>query len=360
MSEERQHIGRYRIKREIGRGGMAVVYLAHDPRVERDVALKILPPHYKLETDLRERFEREAKIIASLEHPAIVPIYDYGEEEGQPYLVMRYMSGGSLDQRILRTGQRLSLDYVFLILERIAAALDIAHDAGVIHRDLKPSNILLDQYNNPFLADFGIVKLVKRVSGDRQTSTIVGTPAYMSPEQAQGVQVDRRSDIYGLGAVLFEMLTGHQPYEADSITGLLLMQVNAPIPQIQDVAPDVSAAFQQVIDSAMAKSPTQRFSSASAMAAAFGQAMRSSLLPNQDDTLIEKPDYEATVEFVSTVAETPEDEAKREISEEKDSNLVVRLRPLDIEIPDENGDDEEIAPPRFSWQQLDSEPQEKE
>lgn len=336
---------------------MAVVFLAHDPRVERNVALKILTAHYQLEADLRERFEREAKIIASLEHPSIVPIYDYGEHEGQPYIVMRYMSGGSLDHRILRTEKQLPLDYVLLIVERIAAALDVAHDAGVIHRDLKPSNILLDQYDNPFLGDFGIVKLVKRISGNWQSSTIVGTPAYMSPEQAQGDRIDRRSDIYGLGAVLFEMLTGRQPYEADSITGLLMMQVNAPIPRIKDAAPDVSAHFQDVIDKSMAKSPTQRFSTASAVAKAFRKAVNYTGPVQLDKTLIDKPREDITLENIDEAINTTIQtiESEQAIADEKKSNPVVRWRSLDIEVPDGDDSDEDDLPPKFSWQQLDDE-----
>ncbi len=346
---------------------MAVVFLAHDPRVERDVALKILTAHYQLEADLKERFEREAKIIASLEHPSIVPIYDYSEENGQPYLVMRYMSGGSLDHRILRSGEGLPINYIQVILERIGAALDVAHDAGVIHRDLKPSNILLDQYNNPFLGDFGIVKLVKRLTTNWQSSTIVGTPAYMSPEQAQGARVDRRSDIYGLGAVLYEMLTGRQPYEADSITGLLLMQVNAPVPKIRDAAPNLSN-FQPVIDKAMAKSPEERFTSALELAEAFRLAMQHSRPGSLDDTLIEEPvKAEKDVILPATPISQEQDwpggtglppaaPEQESTGEETETTPVVRWRSLDIDLPDENGDDEDYSSPQFSWQQLDAEP----
>lgn len=354
MSDEIKLIGRYKIVREIGRGGMAVVFLAHDPRVERDVALKILTAHYQLEADLRERFEREAKIIASLEHPSIVPIYDYSEQDGQPYLVMRFMSGGSLDHRISRTSERLSLSYIQLILERIAAALDIAHNAGVIHRDLKPSNILLDQYDNPFLSDFGIVKLVKRVSANWQKSTIVGTPAYMSPEQAQGGRVDQRSDIYGLGAVLYEMLTGRQPYEADSITGLLMMQVNAPVPQLRDIVPEYDYSFQKVIDKAMAKSPADRFASALEIATAFRKAIHVSS-SRLDETLIEQPLKQKKPLYESTVVEDKDqDQDKEDNKEEKDSSPVIRWRSLEIDIPDDDGDDNEPTQP-FSWTQLDTE-----
>ncbi|MCI0399531.1 MAG: protein kinase [Chloroflexi bacterium] len=338
-----QQIGRYEIKREIGRGGMAVVYLAFDPRVERNVALKVLPPRSQLDTDLRNRFEREAKIIASLEHPAIVPIYDYGEHEGQPYLVMRYMSGGGLDERIA-ANKRLPLAYIALILERIGSALDIAHERGVVHRDLKPSNILLDQYNNPFLCDFGIVKLIKRVATNWQTSTIVGTPAYMSPEQARGARVDWRSDIYGLGVVLFEMLTGRTPYNADSITGLLFMQMEAPVPQLQDLAPELSPVFQPIVNQAMAKEPASRFPSASAIAGAFAGAVR------QADTAGARTVADAAAE--ETHIESPPEGSPEPEQEESAPTPVVRWRPLDIDIPAPDEEDGE-APAGHAWRQLD-------
>src|SRR5512137_1126343 len=207
-----EKIGIYQIKSEIGRGGMATVYHAYDPRFEREVALKVLPREMLHDPQFRTRFEREAKTIALLEHPAIVPVYDFGEEGGQPYFVMRYMTGGSLSDRIKKGP--MSLQDAVHIFERIAPALDDAHAKGIIHRDLKPGNILFDQYGEPYVSDFGIAKLAAsqtNVTG----SGIVGTPAYMSPEQAQGVQIDGRSDIYGLGVILFEMLSGRQPYEGD-------------------------------------------------------------------------------------------------------------------------------------------------
>ncbi|MEJ2549704.1 MAG: serine/threonine-protein kinase [Anaerolineales bacterium] len=152
-----EYIGRYKIKEEIGRGGMATVYLAHDPRFNRDVAVKILPREFLHDPQFRGRFEREAKTLAALEHAAIVPVYDFGEQDGQLYLVMRYMPGGSLDD--LLQGRKLPLNEALEILERIAPALEKAHRKGIVHRDLKPGNILLDQDGLPYLADFGLVKL---------------------------------------------------------------------------------------------------------------------------------------------------------------------------------------------------------
>jgi serine/threonine-protein kinase len=204
-----EKIGRYEIKNELGRGGMATVYHAHDPHFKRDVALKVLPREFLHDPTFRARFEREAQTIAQLEHPAIVPVYDFGEETGQPYIVMRYMSGGSLADRLRR--ESLATSEAARIVTRLAPALDEAHSQGIVHRDLKPANILFDQRGDPYISDFGIAKL-SQDSATFTGSAIVGTPAYMSPEQARGEKdLDGRSDIYALGVILFEMLTGKRP-----------------------------------------------------------------------------------------------------------------------------------------------------
>src|SRR5574341_1685634 len=191
-------IGRYQIRAELGRGGMATVYHALDPRFEREVAIKVLPREFLHDPRFRARFEREARAIAALQHPAIVPVHDFGEQDGQPYLVMRYMPGGSLADRIQRGP--LSLSEAARILSHLAPALDAAHRRGLIHRDLKPGNILFDEYDNPYLSDFGIVKIVEESAHLTGTGGLVGTPAYMSPEQAGGGrEVDYRSDLVRAG-----------------------------------------------------------------------------------------------------------------------------------------------------------------
>src|SRR5262249_21717479 len=199
-------IGRYTIEAELGRGGMATVYRAFDPSFRREVAVKVIPSEYLHEPGFRARFEREAQTIATLEHPAIVPVYDYGEDDGQPYLVMRLMTGGSLSDRI--SHGPLSLPEAVDIIAHIAPGLDRAHALGIIHRDLKPGNILFDADNNPYISDFGIAKLTQSNTVLSRTG-MMGTPAYMSPEQARGdKQIDSRADQYGLGAVLYHMLSG--------------------------------------------------------------------------------------------------------------------------------------------------------
>lgn len=178
------NFGRYVIKNEIGRGGMATVYHAYDPLFERDVAIKVLPREFLHDPQFRTRFEREAKMIASLEHPAIVPVYDFGDDDGQPFIVMRYMSGGSLADRINQG--IIPLQEVAATITRLAPALDAAHAKGIVHRDLKPGNILYDQYDNAFLSDFGIARLIQTTPATLTGGAILGTPAYMSPEQVQG------------------------------------------------------------------------------------------------------------------------------------------------------------------------------
>ena len=268
--------GRYEIISELGRGGMATVYHAHDPRVRREVAIKVLPREFVHDPTFRARFQREAETIAALEHPAIVPVYDYGEENGQPYFVMRYMPGGSLAERI-RQGP-LSLAETNRILQRIAPALDEAHARGVIHRDLKPANILFDKNGEAYLSDFGIAKLAQ-ASGTLTGSGVIGTPAYMSPEQASGGELDGRSDLYSLGVIVFEMLTGTQPYRADTPMGLAVKHLTEPVPCILEVRGDLPPDFDQVIARAMAKRREDRYATAADLAAdvaaiAAGKAIR--------------------------------------------------------------------------------------
>jgi serine/threonine protein kinase len=243
---------------------MATVFLAQDPRFKREVAVKVLPRQFTHDPQFRVRFEREAQTIARLDHSAIVPVFDYGEEDQQPYLVMRYMPGGSLSER-LQSGP-LPLTEAAAILNRIAGALDRAHSLGIVHRDLKPANILFDQYGDAFLADFGIVKVAQATS-TLTGSAIIGTPAYMSPEQVQGTAVGAKSDIYTLGVILFEMLTGKQPYAADTPMGMAVKHIIDPVPRILDTRADLPPALDTVISCAMAKEADKRYSTATDLAA---------------------------------------------------------------------------------------------
>ncbi|GAB4568116.1 MAG: hypothetical protein Fur0017_10460 [Anaerolineales bacterium] len=254
-----EKIGRYEIKGELGRGGFATVYRAYDPRFEREVAIKFLPPELiHSDPQFRLRFEREAKIIAKLEHPSIVPVYDVGEENGQPYFVMRYMGGGALSERI--KAKTYSVQEAVKIIEQIAPGLDEAHSKGIIHRDLKPANILFTDKNVPLISDFGIAKFSQgETANDMTGSAIIGTPAYMAPEQASGDVMDGRADIYALGVILYEMVTGKQPYTADTPLGLAIKHVTEPVPRILDTNPNLPGWMEKVISTAMAKKPEDRF-----------------------------------------------------------------------------------------------------
>lgn len=235
---------------------MATVYRAFDPNFGREVALKVLPREMLHDPHFRARFEREIKLVAALEHPSIVPVYDVGEEDSQPYFVMRYMNGGSLSDVIAQG--KLSLQETARIVDRIARGLAYAHKKGVIHRDLKPDNILFDDNGEPFISDFGIAKL-SETSGSLTGSGVIGTPAYMSPEQAQGGEIDGRSDVYGLGVIVYQMLSGQQPYSADTPMGIVVKHITEPVPEILNANPDLPETVDEIIKTALAKDKTKRY-----------------------------------------------------------------------------------------------------
>jgi serine/threonine-protein kinase len=265
-----KRFGRYEIQSELGRGSMATVYHALDSRFEREVALKVLPREMLHDPQFRARFEHEVKMIAGLEHSAIVPVYDVGEENGQPYFVMRYMPGGTLGRRIAKG--RLSLEETARIIGKIAPALTYAHQRGVIHRDLKPDNILFDNNNEPFISDFGVAKLFSGGTGSLSGKDYVGTPAYMSPEQSQGEKMDGRSDVYSLGAVVYQMLTGQPPYHAENALGIAMKHVIQPVPEILKELPGLPNEVDTVIKTSMAKNKGQRYATPTELAKALNVA----------------------------------------------------------------------------------------
>ena len=292
-------IGLYEIKSELGRGGMATVYRAYDPRFEREVAVKVLPRELlHADPQFRLRFEREAKIIAQLEHTAIVPVYDVGEANGQPYFVMRYMNGGSLSDRI-KAGV-MEVEEAARILGAIAPGLDEAHARGIVHRDIKPSNILFDKRGNPYISDFGIAKLTQAQSGNVTGSAIIGTPAYMAPEQAQGDDVDGRADIYALGIILFEMVTGKQPYEADTPMAVAIKHITDPVPHILDANPKLPFGMDAIIQKAMAKNKNDRYSTAVELVNALRDLGRS--IPTQMQAKILASQTETAVSRKAAIA----------------------------------------------------------
>lgn len=266
-----KHIGVYQILEQIGQGGMATIFKAYQPSMDRYVALKILPTHFTKDETFLARFNQEARTLARLEHPHILPVHDYGEQEGITYLVMRYIHAGTLKDLIAQRGA-LPLNETVRILNQVGRALGYAHSQGVVHRDIKPSNVLIDERGDAFLTDFGIAKLVEGTVQYTATGAIVGTPSYMSPEQGQGEPADSRSDIYSLGVMLYEMATGRVPYEAETPLAVLLKHVNAPLPPPRQLKPDVPEGVERVILKAMAKSPGSRYQTAEEMVEALQKA----------------------------------------------------------------------------------------
>jgi eukaryotic-like serine/threonine-protein kinase len=266
-------LGAYEIREQLGAGGMANVYKAYHPALRRDVAIKILAPHLVGDPLCRARFQREAHTIARLEHRAILPIYDVGEVHGLSYLVMRYVEGGTLADLI---GARpLPLDRAVQLIGQVAEALACAHRQGVVHRDIKPANILIDRDGNALLADFGIAKLVEETRQLTSTGARLGTALYMAPEQVLGHSIDARTDIYALGVVLYEALTGVCPFMADELLALALMHVHGPLRPPSLLNPAIPPALDRAIAWALAKNPAERFRSAESMGAALRKALAS-------------------------------------------------------------------------------------
>lgn len=290
--------GKYQIKQLVGRGGMATVYRGYQADVERDVAVKVLPTNPALGDEFAERFRLEARTIARLQHPHILPLYDYGVEDGILYLVTAYIGGGTLSDRIARGP--LPLNEVDTLLRQIAPALDYAHRQGIIHRDIKPANILISAEGYPLLADFGIAKLVEGDAGLTATGGLIGTPAYMAPEQVQGLSVGPSADIYSLGVVVFEMLSGRQPYTAETPMQVLVKHMAEPVPPLSTAVAGLPAALDAVLARALAKSVELRYPTAAAFATEYGQ------VAHQAGSTVGVPlPAEAGVPFTLKLPDTP-------------------------------------------------------
>jgi hypothetical protein len=260
--------GPYRVVAPLGRGGMAAVYRAHDPALDRDVALKVLPAEFLHDPAFAARFKQEAQVAARLEHPHIVPVHAFGIESGRPWMAMRLLAGGSLAERV-RRGPLTPRDAA-AVLRGVANALDYAHAHGIVHRDVKPANVLLDEAGRPYLADFGIARMLEGSPVVTATGLIQGSPTYMAPEQAMGAKVDRLADVYALGVMAFECLTGRAPYTGPTPVAILMKHVQEPVPQ--PAPAELAPALAAVVRRCLAKSPAERWPSAGAFAAALEQA----------------------------------------------------------------------------------------
>jgi hypothetical protein len=265
-----QRLGQYQVIEQVGIGGMAVVFRAHQPSLNRDVALKVLQPQGFGQTVNLDRFIREAQAIGNLHHPNILPVYDTGQDQGYAYIAMRYVPQAVTLANLM--SNPLDTSQILPLTEQMAAALDHAHQAGMIHRDVKPGNILLDG-NWALLSDFGLAKMMHIPSGLTNSSGVMGTPAYMSPEQAQGAPLDHRTDIYALGIILFEMLTGQIPHNANTPLAILLKRISEPLPRPRQIQPNLPEAVEQVLLKSLASNPAHRFESAGALYEALETAL---------------------------------------------------------------------------------------
>jgi serine/threonine protein kinase len=266
-------VGGYRIESVIGRGGMGVVYLADHLRLKRKVALKLLAPELAQDELFRERFVRESELAASLEHPNIVPIYDAGEAEGLLYIAMRFVEGTDLKNLIEREGP-LRPDRAATIIEQVAAALDAAHGKGLIHRDVKPANVLLDRADHAYLTDFGLTKRPDQTTGLTKTGQFMGSVDYAAPEQFEGKPLDGRTDVYSLGCVAFECLTGRVPYSRETEAAVMFAHIKDPAPMPSAIRPELGAGLDAVLSRAMAKTPDRRYATAGAFAEDLREAVR--------------------------------------------------------------------------------------
>jgi len=266
-------LGQYQLIESIGQGGMAQIYRAYQPSVKREVVVKVLAHTLRDEPSFVEQFTQEVDVIAHLQHPQIIPIYDFGQHDEDMYIVMAYMRGGTLAERIDQNQGGLADDESIRLIDLIAAGLDYAHSKEIVHRDLKPNNILMDEQNNPYIADFGLAKFTEGKL-ELTNTMMTGTAAYMAPEIAQSGKSTKRSDIYSLGIILFEMLTGKQPYQGKTPYKVLSAHLHQPIPKIHELRPDLPEVMQIVIDKALAKDPANRFATARDLAATFNLAMR--------------------------------------------------------------------------------------
>ena len=270
-------LGQYQLIESIGQGGTAEIYRAYQPSVKREVVIKVLSHTLRDDPTFVEQFMQEVEVIAHLQHPQIIPVYDFGQHDDDMFIVMAYMRGGTLAERIDQTPGGLRDEETLRLIDLIAGGLDFAHSKDVVHRDLKPNNILMDEQNNPYIADFGLAKFTE--GKIELTNTLMtGTAAYMAPEIAQSGKSTKRSDIYSLGIILFEMLTGKLPYQGKTPYKVLSAHLHQPIPKIHKWRPDLPEATQAVIDKALAKDPANRFASAGEMARAFKFAMNTPAL----------------------------------------------------------------------------------
>ena len=288
--------GKYKIKRLLGKGGMGAVFLAHDLTLEREVAIKVLPPDISMDEQIVKRFQQEAKTSAKLDHTNIIPIYRVESEGGLNYFVMKYIAGTSLED-VLDQKHLLAIDYIQRVLWEAACALGHAHQRGVVHRDVKPANIMFDHDGRVMLTDFGISKALQAASGFTGTGMIIGTPHYMAPEQAKGGTVDGRADQYSLGVVAYRMIAAELPYTGDSVHTILYKHIFEEVPRVSGKRAGTPEFLTSAVARALAKEPEQRLATMEDFATA--------VWPEQPVTAQRRPPPPPSRRARATVADAP-------------------------------------------------------
>lgn len=327
-----KQFGLYQIVTPLGEGGMAAVYKAYQPSMERYVAVKVLARQLAESEEFVARFKGEAHMLAQLQHPHILPVFDYGQSEGYSYIVMPFLHSGTLAD-LMKT-RRLSLLDIRRIVSQIGDALGFAHARGMVHRDVKPGNVLLDERENCLLTDFGLARMIRDSSRITSAGTIMGTPAYLSPEQATDAELDGRSDLYSLGIILYEMVTGQVPYSARTPLAVVFKHVNEPLPSARALAPELSDALEQVLVKTLAKDPADRYQTAESFVRALQQAIPTD--PNAKPTsraLDSVFDRLMAKDGAAKAASAPVDDKTR-IAPPPDDKTVISNAPMPPSEPD--------------------------
>jgi len=307
--ENGSNVGPYRIIEQLGQGGMATVYKAYHPALDRYVAIKVLHQAFKEDPNFLARFQREARVVAKIDHPNIVPVYDFSEHEGQPYLVMKFIEGKTLKAR-LQAGP-LNKQEALAIIEAMGGALDYAHGLGILHRDIKPSNVLIEEDGDVYLADFGLARIAQRGTSTLSSDVMLGTPQYISPEQARGESnLDNGTDIYSFGVVLYEMVVGRVPFNADTPFSIIHDHIYTPLPLPHSLNPKVPQDVERVLLKALAKDRNDRFKTVGELVDAFNDAVTGKPLDMEDvrveESTLALPEQAAT--------EPPHAKPKRRLS----------------------------------------------
>jgi eukaryotic-like serine/threonine-protein kinase len=295
-------LGAYEVHEFLGQGAMGTVYRAYHAGLARVAAVKVLQA-IAPDPDATARFRREAQAIAQMRHPNVLNVYDFGEYQGTPYMIVEYMPGGSMSDRV-KAGERFDRSTTLRLLEGIAAALDYAHSLDIVHRDVKPANVLLDGIGNPVLADFGLAKLLQSASVKTVSGVTTGTPAYMSPEQVMGIAVGPPADTYALTTMAYELLAGGIPFEGEGMLEVLYAHVHREPPPASSRNPDLSPAVDAVLARGLAKDPVARWETGSAMVAALRGALSGEVAPAVDATMPPPPAVEAEIAPAEVAATT--------------------------------------------------------